>query len=109
MSNLEFSIPVEQTALQIFQSNGSLDEETAQALAVELHEIVSCMQKALELKLSAGPRQVFTESADAALTVLRSGVGFRRLDDADHQAEGFWVAGEIARAEKITGVKLYER
>lgn len=46
MSNIELSIPADLTAAQILRANESIDEEAAQKLAAELHDIAACMQKA---------------------------------------------------------------
>jgi hypothetical protein len=101
MSNIDLSIPADLTATQIIRANESIDEETAQTLAVELHDIVACMQKAFALQ----PSNLPIEDCDAIQTVLRAAVGIWPADKDAAADESVWVMEQLTRAEELTGAK----
>jgi hypothetical protein len=106
MSNIELSIPADLTAAQILRANESIDEEAAQKLAAELHDIAACMQKAFALQ----PSDLPIEDSDAVQTMLRTAVGFWPADKDAWANESVWVMEQITRAEEIMGANdLYER
>jgi hypothetical protein len=106
MSNIELSIPDDLTAAQIIRASPSINEEAAQKLAAELHDIVACMQKAFALQ----PPNLPIEESDAIQTVLRTAVGIWPADMHAAADESMWVAEQITRAEEITGANdLYKR
>jgi hypothetical protein len=106
MSNIELSIPADLTAAQIIRASPSIDEEAAQKLAAELHDIAACMQKAFALR----PSDLPIEESDAVQTMLRTAVGFWPADKDAAANESMWVMEQITRAEEIMGANdLYER
>lgn len=106
MSNIELSIPADLTAAQIIRASPSIDEEAAQKLAAELHDIAACMQKAFALQ----PSDLPIEDSDAVQTMLRTAVGFWPADKDAWANESVWVMEQITRAEEIMGANdLYER
>ena len=44
-TDIELSIPIDFTAIQIRRANASITEETAQTLAAELHDIIGSVRK----------------------------------------------------------------
>jgi hypothetical protein len=93
MSNIELSIPADLTAAQIIRANPSIDEEAAQKLAAELHDIAACMQKAFALQ----PSDLPIEDSDAVQTMLRTAVGFWPADKDAWANESVWVMEQITR------------
>jgi hypothetical protein len=99
MSNIELSIPAELTAAQIRRGNPSIDEETAQKLAAELHDIVARIKKGFALQ----PPDLPIEESDAIQTLLRTAVGIWPKDEDAAANESVWAMEQITRAGQLTG------
>lgn len=92
--NIETSIPVGLTAARIQRANPAIDEEAANTLAAELHEIVSLAR----LFFSVHPNldeTALNEEADLVLTLLNTAVNVWPVDEDAAASESMWMAGQF--------------
>ena len=105
MSNIELSIPADLTAAQIRRANPEINEETAQELAGELHDMVGCIQRSCAAR-SCEESSIAFEEIDVIETLLRTAVGIWPSDSGAVANESIWMMEMLRLAG---GHELYLR
>ncbi len=104
-TDIELSIPIEFTAIQMRRANASITEETAQTLAAELHDIISSARKLYSVRPSP-KSNVKCEEIDVVETLRRTAVNVWPADSEATANESCWL---MERLTDVGGDELYVR
>jgi hypothetical protein len=103
MTDIELSIPIDFTAIQIRRANASITEETAQILAAELHDIIKSVRELCRAQPNSNAEYEEISLVDA----LRRTALKISLDDGGAAAEeSVWA---VKRLMDLGGDQLYLR
>ena len=103
MSSVELSIPADLTGARFRRVNPSINEGTARELAVELHDIIACVQR--HCAAQPRPYPAFQES-DVIQTLVRTVVDFSTSNKDAAADEGEWLMDVLSY---LGGHELYLR
>jgi hypothetical protein len=106
MPSIQLTIPADLTTAQIRRVNPSINEETAQELAAELHDIVACVQRYFAAPPCNWPFPAALVESDVIQTVLRTAVDFWPSDQSAAAGESVWV---MEMLDSAGGDELYLR
>jgi hypothetical protein len=88
MSSIKLTIPPDLTAARFRRVNPSINVETAQELAAELHDIIACLQR----HCASQPRPYpGFEEGDLIQTLLRTVVDISPSDQDGAACESIWL------------------
>ena len=104
-TDIELSIPIDFTAIQIRRANASITEETAQTLAAELHDIISSARKLYSVQPSP-KSNAKCEEIDVVETLRRTAVNVWPADQRRAANESCWL---MERLTDVGGDELYVR
>lgn len=93
--NVEISIPVGLTSARIARANPALSEETADALAVELHEIVALARCFYSVHPDPNG-SALSEETDLVLTLLDTAVNVWPSNSGAAANESVWIMERLA-------------